>query len=78
MSTGVAFWQSGAARCSRARSCLVAIRDGRCDNNDAAFDSFPLLYIEKCISVMGQNNVAADRLSFERAQLLGLVLRRVL
>ena len=29
-----AFWQSGAARCSRARSCSVAFRDGRRDNDD--------------------------------------------
>ena len=39
-----AFWQSGAARYSRARSCSVAIRDGRCDNDDATFDCFPLIY----------------------------------
>ena len=25
--------------------CLVALRDGRCDDGDVAFDSFPLLYI---------------------------------
>ena len=40
-------------RCSRARSCLVAIRDGRYDNDDATFDNFPLLNIGKCKSVMG-------------------------
>ena len=34
-----------AARCSRGRSCLAAFRDGRCDNDDATFNSFPLLYI---------------------------------
>ena len=37
---GGAFWQSGAARRSRARSCSVAIRDGHCDNDDATFDKF--------------------------------------
>ena len=68
----------GTARCSRARNCLVAIRDGRCDNDDATFDRFPLLYIGKCISAMGEDNAAAGRLSFERAQLLGRVSRRVL
>ena len=26
-------------------ACLVAFRDGRCDNDDATFDSFPLLYM---------------------------------
>ena len=67
MSTGGAFWQSGAARCSRARICLVATRDGRCDNDDATLDSFPILYIGKCLSVMGEDNAAAGRLSFERA-----------
>ena len=25
--------------------CLVALRDGRCDNDDATFDSFPFIYI---------------------------------
>ena len=49
---GGAFWQSGAARYSRARSCSVAIRDGRCDNDDATFDSFPLIYIGGCVSVL--------------------------
>ena len=67
MSTGGAFWQSGAARCSRARSCSVAIRDGRCDNDDATFDSFPLIYIGGCISVTGEVNAAAGRSSSERA-----------
>ena len=32
----------GVARYSRGRS-LVALRDGLCDNDDATFDSFPLL-----------------------------------
>ena len=58
---GGAFWQSGAARCSRARSCSVAIRDGRCDNDDATFDSFPLICIGGCISVIGESEVAACR-----------------
>ena len=35
----------GVARCSRGRSCLVALRDGCYDNEDAALDSFPLLYV---------------------------------
>ena len=64
---GGAFWQSGAARYSRARSCSVAIRDGSCDNDDATFDSFPLICIGGCISVMGEVNAAAGRFSFERA-----------
>ena len=34
-----------AARCSRRCSCLVTFRDRRCDDDDAKFDSFPLLYI---------------------------------
>ena len=68
----------GDARCSRARSCLVAIRDGRCDNDDATFDSFQVLYIGKCLSVIGEDNAAAGRLSFERAQLHGRVSGQVL
>ena len=35
----------GVARCSRARSCLVAIRDGRCDNDDATFECIMFSYI---------------------------------
>ena len=73
-----AFWQSGAARYSRARSCSVVIRDGCCDNDDAIFDCFPLIYIDGCISVMEEVNAAAGRSSFERAYLLGRVSRRVL
>ena len=42
---GGAFWQSGAARCSRARSCLVAIRNGWCDNDDATSESITFSYI---------------------------------
>ena len=64
---GGAFWQSDAARYSRARSCSVVIRDGRCDNDDATCDSFPLICIGRCISVMGEVNAAAGRSSFERA-----------
>ena len=64
---GGALWQSGAARYSRARTCSVAIRDGRCDNDDATFDSFPLMCIGGCISVMGEFNAAAGCSSFERA-----------
>ena len=68
MSTGGgAFRQSGAACCSRARTYLVEIRDGRCNNDDAAFDSFLLIYIGGCISVMGELNAAAGRSSFEKA-----------
>ena len=62
---GGGFWQSGAARYSRARFS-VAIRDGRCDNDDVTFDSLPLIYIGGCISVMGEVNAAAGRSSFER------------
>ena len=58
--------------------CLVALRDGRCDNDDATFDSFPLLYIGGCVSVMGEANAAACRLSFKRAKLFGRAPRRVL
>ena len=68
----------GAARYSRGRSCLVAFRDGRCDNDDATFDSLSLLYIGGYISVMGEVNAAAGRLSFGRAELLGRVPRRML
>ena len=64
---GGAFWQLGAARYSRVRSCSVAIRDGRCDNDDATFDSFPLICIGGYISVMGEVNAAAGRSLFERA-----------
>ena len=65
----------GVARSLRGRSCLVALRDGRCDNDDAAFDSFPLLYIGGCVTVIGEAEVAACRSSFERAQLLGRAMR---
>ena len=46
---------------------LGRIRDGRCDNDDATFDCFPIIYIDGCISVMGEVNAAAGRSSFERA-----------
>ena len=29
----------------RERSCLVALRDGRCDDDDATFDSITFSYI---------------------------------
>ena len=58
------------ARRSRGRSCLVALRDGRCDNDDATFDSRPLLYIGRCETVTGEAEIAACRLSFERAPLI--------
>ena len=35
----------GVARCSRARSCSVAIRDGRWDNDAATFESITFSYI---------------------------------
>ena len=50
--------------------CLVALRDGRCDNDDAKFDSFsfiPGIYFGGCVSVKGEVEAAACRLSFERA-----------
>ena len=46
------------ARCSSGRSCLVALHDGRCDNDDAPFDSFPLLYIGGCVTVIEEAEVA--------------------
>ena len=45
----------------------VAIREGRYDNDDTTFDSFPLICIGGCISVMGGSIAAAGRSSFERA-----------
>ena len=65
----------GVARYSREHSCLVALRDGRCDNDDATFDSFPLLYTGGCVRVEGEAEVAACRLSSERAQLLRRAMR---
>ena len=65
----------GVARCSRGCSCLVALRDGRCDNGDATFDSSPLLYIGGCVTVKGKARVASCRVSFERAQLLRRAMR---
>ena len=65
----------GVARSLRGHSCLVALRDGQCDNGDATFDSFPLLYIGGCVTVIGEAEVAACRSSFERAQLLGRAMR---
>ena len=39
-----AMWLSGINR-SRERSCLFALRDGRCDNDDATFKSITFSYI---------------------------------
>ena len=63
------------ARCSRGRSYMVALRKRRRDNDDATLDSFPLLYIERCVTVIGEAEVAACRLSFERVQLLRYAMR---
>ena len=50
------------ARRSRGRSCLVALRGGCCDNDDAIFDSLPLLYLGGgCIAVIGEAEVVACR-----------------
>ena len=49
------------ARRSRGRSCLVALRNGRCDNDDATFDSLPPLYIGGWVIVIGEAEVAACR-----------------
>ena len=54
---------------------FVALRDGRCDNDDATFDSFPFLHIGGCVTVIGKAEVATCRLSFERAQLLHRAMR---
>ena len=63
------------AHCSRGRSCLVAFRDGRRDNDGATFNILPLLYIGGNVTVIGEAGVAACRLSFERAQLLPRTMR---
>ena len=65
----------GVARCSRERSFLVILRDGGCDNGDATFDGIPFSYIGVCVIVMGEVEVAACHLSFERAQLLRRAMR---
>ena len=46
-------------------SCLVALCDERCYNDDAIFDtcSIPLSYIGKCVIVMREAEVAAYHLS---------------
>ena len=49
------------ARRSRGCSCLVALRDGRCDNDDVTFDSLPLLYIGGWVTVIREAEVAACR-----------------
>ena len=62
-----------AARYSRGRSCLVAFRDGRRGNDDATFDRFPLLYIGKCVTVIGEAEVAVFRCrSRERSYFVAL------
>ena len=43
----------GVARYSRARSCLVAIRDGRCDNDDATSESITFSYIGILCGIYG-------------------------
>ena len=45
---------------------MVALRDGRCDNDDATFDSLPLLYIGGCVTAIEEAEVAACRLSFKK------------
>ena len=72
---GGAFWSRDVAHHLRGCSCLVALRDGRCDKDDATFDSLPLLYIGGCVTVTGEAQVAACSLSFERAQLLRHAMR---
>ena len=52
---GEAFWQSWCRSFFVGAVCLVALRDGRCDNNDAY------------VSIKGEVNATACRLSFERA-----------
>ena len=61
----------GVARCSRARSCLVAIRDGRCDNDDATSESITFSYIGILCGIydMGAFWQPWCRSWFERAQL---------
>ena len=60
---GGAFWSRDVAHHSRGCSCLVALRDGRCDKDDTT------------LTVIGEAQVAACRLSFEGAQLLRRAMR---
>ena len=39
----------------------VAFCDGRCDIDDATFQSLPLMYIRGCVAVIGESEVAACR-----------------
>ena len=52
-----AFWQSGAARYSRARSCSVAFRDGRRDNDD----------LELFGNMLEQGNICQRRGAFSQS-----------
>ena len=58
------------ARCSRARSCLVAIRDGHWDNDDATSESIAFSYIGILCGIyeMGAFWQPWCRSWFERAQ----------
>ena len=60
----------GVARCSRARSCSVAIRDGRCNNIDATSESITFSYIGIFFRIydMGAFWQPWYRSWFERAQ----------
>ena len=53
VSVGVFFCSWGIARYSRQRSCLVAFRDGRHDNDDATFDSIRCSYVWMYVLVTG-------------------------
>ena len=41
--------------------CLVALRDGRCDNDDATFDNFRSYILGGRVAVIGEAEVAACR-----------------
>ena len=41
--------------------CLVALRDGRCDNDDAKFDNFRSYILVGRVAVIGKAEVAACR-----------------
>ena len=53
---------------------LVVYYDGRCDDDDATFDSFRFIYIEGCVTVIGESEVARV-VSFKRAQLIRRAMR---
>ena len=70
----------GVGRCSRARSCLVAIRDGRCDNEDATSESITFSHIGIYVEYMtwersGSRGVARGS---RGCSLLGRASRRAL